>query len=183
MIDKVKDFWVYFASLPPYRALVLLMGGIITAFSFYYWHNEKAKDKEIELMKQQIADCSIVGKQLDELKNEFILLKATQDYLPIPFWIKSPAGKMLYLNGAYHSKYLKPKGISINDYIGSYDRFVFPEDEAASFYNNDKFVIETGIPTVFMEKVNGKFIKVLKYPYRMGHTIIGVAAIEYDEFK
>lgn len=182
MITKIKDFWFFLADLPPYKALVVILGMAITFFGWYYYENEKKKGIEMEQMRQDVQECAEISKQLEDLKRDFILLKASQDYLPIPYWIKSTSGKILYVNAAYHDQYLKPKGISITDYVGAFDNMIWEAEEVNRFRANDTYVLQTGKPHVFVELVNNKAIRVLKYPYKMGDFVIGVAGIEYKEY-
>jgi hypothetical protein len=183
MITKIKDFWMFIASLPPYKALVVFMGMMITAFGYYYIETEKNKKAEMQVLRSQVSECTEITKQLEDLKRDFILLKATQDYLPVPFWIKSTSGKMLYINDAYKKKYLDPKGIAVTDYIGSFDNLIWEPSESSRFKANDEYVITSNRPHVFLELVNGTSVRVLKYPYSMGDFTVGVAGIEYVNFQ
>lgn len=79
-----------------------------------------------------------------DLTMKIALFESAHSDLPLPMWLKDPDGKMLSLNDAYEFEFLKPFGLTKDDYIGKYDTDVWPKEISEEYYENDRKVYLTG---------------------------------------
>lgn len=184
----------------PGRKIAIIIG-ILFLFGFssikiYVYISElRAAEKlstieRIAKLEKQVEDCQEIYTQklqleadIQDLKTSIILIKASNDNLPIPFWIKDLKGKMLYINKAFEKRYLYPRGLTASDYIGTYDSDVFTAKEAEKFRRDDIKVIEANRPLSFNENVDGRQIEVIKFPVKLGDYVYAIAGLEYVHFK
>jgi PAS domain-containing protein len=146
--------------------------------------------ERITRLEQQVKDCEVIYTDkiqleldIQDLKTSIILIKASNDNLPIPFWIKDLKGKMLYVNKAFEKRYLFPRSLQAKDYIGTYDHDVFTVEEAKKFRIDDQRVIDANRPISFFEKVDSREFQVIKFPIKLGDYVYAIAGVEYVNFK
>lgn len=177
-LSLIKDF----IDAPAQKKVLFILSVIVAAFSYYYIESENEKKAAYRKMQKELQECKNTASELKELKNSLILFRATQDYLPIPYWVKSLSGKVLYVNNSYVKEYLEPMGLSSSDYIGSYDRDIWGSSIAKTFRTNDSIVLSLGKPVIFVEYVDKDPITVLKFPFIIGDITVGVAGVQYSNF-
>lgn len=124
-------------------------------------------------------------KQVNNLRNKLLLLESATNDLPIPMWLKDLDGTMLSLNKAYEWLFLLPNNLRAEDYIGKHDSDVWPEEVAEEFGKNDRTVIsnksvEKFYETVSIDGENKEFL-IIKFPRKVGNTIVGIAGIAIDK--
>ena len=113
--------------------------------------------------------------------------EAFVECLPIPAWVKTANGTMLYINAAYTRDY----GVSNDEYRGRGDVFVWSPVEARAFHKNDELAITTGAPVWCTEPIlnrgTGKteILKVVKWPifYQNQTVAVGGAVLDRVAFK
>lgn len=180
----------WFTGLTGEKALIALMAIIICGFGWYYIGTEKERelrDQERETviaeMQAELKECSKVRTEFLTLKNDFILIRASQDQIPMPRWIKNVDFKMIWVNKAYEAKYLLPRGLTATEYISNYDEYAFDQTTVNQFRANDRLVLSLNRPLTFTEMINGEAVEVVKYPFRIGETTFGIGGIEIQSFN
>lgn len=96
---------------------------------------------------------------------------------PMPSWFKDTDLRMVVINSAYTKWF----GITIGEYEGNKDNKVHKLD-VSDYRKNDLAVLAANRALRFKEQArlrNGKSceLTVIKYPVRLGGTIIGVAGL------
>lgn len=172
--------------------IVLFIAISIVGFLTYNSHktqNELIRElrTDVKNLRKENKDLNIRNKNLElqvqSLISEMIVLKASTDFFPFPYWIKNLEGKMIYVNKAYEKKFLIPKGLKAIDYIGKKDSVVWSKKISKSFNDFDMKVIKTGEPLTLYQTIdNNKKILVTKYPYKINGFTFGVAGVVYQEF-
>ena len=136
-----------------------------------YLKNEKNAEK--------ILNLSI---QVERLSNLIEDLERVHSDLPLPMWFKSVDLTMISANLAYEGVFLKPKGLSLDDYIGKTDYDVWPKDVADEFSKNDNKVIANKGFWVGQEDIptpEGELVKwhIIKFSRMSGGKLLGVAGV------
>lgn len=177
----------WFVGLRPISmVIIILLTAIIitgTLFSRYYVNVENDKEIVIEAMQKELEECSRVRQEFADLKNDFILVRASQDQIPMPRWIKNLDLKMIWVNKAYEYKYLIPRGLTASEYISNFDDYAFDSETAAQYQANDRLVIRLNRPKSFIETYENRQLNVIKYPFKIGNTVFGVGGIEIETFE
>jgi hypothetical protein len=187
-VQKALD-WFLALTIVHYFKLLLLL--ILMYLGFNYVSHEKERhastQKQITMLEDKVIECNRVlqentelREELTELKVNNIMLKASSDYLPFPFWIKDRSGVMIYLNSAYEQTYLRPRNLSALDYVGKRDEDVWGKEIGDKFRQHDSLVLAKDRPITFIELDGQKFTK---FTIRLGDYIIGVAGVEYIDYK
>lgn len=113
-----------------------------------------------------------------DLENKVDLLVNSALTMPFPHWLKGLDGTMLALNAEYERIFLTPRGITKEQYIGSNDFDIWPEEFAAKFRSVDQTVQSTGGVWIGQEwvLVNDSMQRwqIVKYPARIGKSVIGI---------
>lgn len=175
-METVLKILQWFSTLTPTKMLIILLLSI----SGYFFYSFVL---DYQSIKAEIAICSKTRAEFESIKNDFILVRASQDQIPMPRWIKNNDLKMIWVNKAYEEMYLIPKGITAAEYISNYDDYVFGHATGEQWRANDKYVLRTKRPITFTEEVNGMQITVVKYPFKVGEVFLGVGGIEIIDFK
>jgi len=176
--------------------LAIISGGVITAVFNYFISRQKVKSdvfaQVVETWRQdnerlRAKEAMLVQKidelksALDELKFKFQLFQTAQMSLPVPMWIKDLSGRMLALNDAYVEMILDSMNLEVSDYIGKFDRDIWPKEVAVHFKEHDNTVKLTGKAQMFSEtfNLNGQETtwRVIKYPRFFDGKIVGIAGI------
>lgn len=130
------------------------------------------RERELKL-EEQVRDLTrrvfTLEVEKKDLEAKFMIFSSTHDNSPIPAWIKDTSGRVLSCNKAYEDAFLKPRGYTMIDYVGSDDFAVWPKVIADSFRENDEMVRRS--KTVWsgeekIENADGSFMKtrIIKYP-------------------
>lgn len=132
------------------------------------------------------AENRSLSRSQTQLQSQLIQLQSIQDSLPWPAWLKDRSGQVVYANPAYESWYLKPRGYTLFDYVGKDDFAVWPEDVARLYAAHDQQVLRESRVLIFIEPVpqaDGtlKRYRFIKYPQRVGNSIVGVAGMVIPE--
>ena len=125
------------------------------------WKNQRSSTEdiiqhlkeEVQQLQVQVAELKSTEKSLQEqvnqlqqeraqLQTQFLLLQTSHESSPLPMWIKDQSGRVLAANEAYEKYYLRPIGKTLEDWIGNYDRDVFPQDVAEDWGKNDLWVFQ-----------------------------------------
>lgn len=130
--------------------------------------------EENENLRKLINDHEV---RIRALQNQISLIESSHQDLPIPMWLKDLDGKMLALNREYERTFLKPKGLTIQDYIGKYDHEVWDKDTADEFKSHDAKVLELKRPMAFKNEGLDFKGRIIKFPIYAGGIIVGVAGI------
>ena len=183
----------------------ILGGGTLTALVQTWATSKKDKQEEIyrvldeyksmidELRKVE-ASCKVLlndhqvkifemQETITELKNKIILLETASNDLPFPMWLKDMDSRMLYLNTEYERNFLQPINKTAADYIGKFDRDIWPANLAQEYVENDKKTLKLKETTVLTEYVilnnedHSQEWKVVKYLRYVGKTVIGIGGI------
>lgn len=99
----------------------------------------KLESREQELEKQIAA----LKEENNQLRTQYLVLASSHGSSPLPMWIKDANGVILQANKAYETHYLKPRGKTLQDYIGHRDVDVWPERVATVFHDNDMRVLNS----------------------------------------
>ena len=138
-------------------------------------HND-ALTQQIEKLSHLIGVFKREPREGSEvIDQEYLILlsiKALLDSRDVPTWFKSPSGNMLYINPAYEKAY----NILAEDYAGKTDKEIWLEDKTAyQFKSNDNLAMSEGKAITADEIVNGKTVRVRKWPVYISDKLIGVA--------
>lgn len=129
--------------------------------------NDAQRDEEkIASLERRIAQLEKEGAVMEA---RFMAFRSSHDSSPLPMWIKDAEGKVLACNKAYETVFLKPRGYTLADYLGHYDRDVWPDHIADQFARNDHDVLANGVTIDTTENVTnaeGKDlpVRIIKYP-------------------
>lgn len=169
---------------------VILIGALTTllttVFTFLINNKEFTQsefDRTSQVLQRQIDDLRAENKELKQMLNheraerikiqlQLSAITSTQFSRPFAEWVKLD-GIMIFINKKYEEVFLKPRGMTIDDYLFKTDMDVWPEDIAASYQVNDNIVIRSGQVWKGIEHVpdaNGNLVEwiVYKYPYEVG---------------
>lgn len=145
---------------------------------------EKMESEARQKIRALEARVGGLEKERAQLEARFLVFQSSHDSNPFPAWFKDLSGTMLACNKAYEHVFLRPRGHSLEDYVGHHDAAVWPPALAARFAENDLRVIESGevldTQEIFAnEKGKEVPVRVVKYPrLLMGVSDpIGVAGI------
>lgn len=97
---------------------------------------------------------------------------------PMPAWFKDTSLRMTMINSAYTAWF----GLELVDYEGKLDERVHSKLDVSEYRKNDLAVLAACRPLRFKEQAllkSGKKceLTVIKYPVRLGGTVIGVAGL------
>lgn len=132
---------------------------------------------EIEALRQIEKRLShqITALQLEmsELRNRLALMVGTNMNLPVAMWIKSPDGRMVFLNDTYERLFLMPIGRRKEEYLGQTDREFWGEEIGKIYEDNDRLA-DTAVsglwriePYLLHNGEQGEAI-VLKFAHKLG---------------
>jgi len=136
-----------------------------------------------EELKKEIYD---MRNEIDRLNAKLVIMESGHSDMPFPVWLKDSDGRMMYLNEAYEKMFLRPMGLTREDYIGKYDTDIWDKETAEHFKVNDDLAktSETGSYRTYEEVLvsrdgHHKFetVEVLKYLRFYGGVIIGVGGL------
>lgn len=190
-IEPIKSTVDWFVEKDPKIKLTIVFMAILSFFIYHYVVNEQERNIEIDLkiksLETLVQNCATIQEQnnhlkqnITELKISNIMLKASSDYLPFPFWIKDTRGTMIYLNNAYERKYLLPRGLTATDYLNKNDTELWSASVAKKFKTSDSIVMATGVPLTVQELDNQIFTK---FTVKVGEYVVGVGGVEYVYYK
>lgn len=185
---KLGQVWYYIAAA--------VVGAILT---FVISYKQESRFGYQDLIDKLAEDNRRLELRISALERENISLTARIEVLtyssfdsPLPAWVKSVDGRMLSMNNAYETVFLKPNGRVIDDYIGKTDEEFWGElgqsDLGKSYWKSDLRVLATGAvqrtrASGYINGVLREFI-VYKYPYYAAYgitspkkEIVGVAGV------
>ena len=144
-------------------AILGAIGTILTALSgavAHLWRQNRAimkgqiewRDKRIEQLEKEAdkdeAKILDLERRIGNLEKDkavmearFLAFRSSHDSSPLPMWIKDAEGKVLACNRAYEVLFLRPRGYTLNDYLGRTDADVWPSHVAEQFRENDLSVL------------------------------------------
>lgn len=146
----------------------------------------KKKQEELSAKNQELQNQLLkMQGEIMNLRNKIILLESAQNHSPLPMWLKDTDGTMLALNDAYTETFLEPNGISKKDYVGHFDKDVWPLHIAQEYGENDRQVLVTkkvfrGRETVKINDTETQW-RIIKYPRYAGEIVIGIAGVAIPE--
>lgn len=120
--------------------------------------------------------------KMGDLIHKIVLLEASQNELPIAYWIKDTNLRMLSFNKEFENIFIKPFGKQASDYRQYTDVEFWGEEIAKVFSKTDNYVIDNGTKIYFIEpfiKGDGiqKYLYCVKYPRYLGKSLVGVAGL------
>lgn len=180
-----KSYLDWFVKQDGKSMVIILLMVIVGYLGYQYDKTQDQQALQILEMKHQIEDCLSKDKLINDLQNEikelklkFIILQSNANDSPNAQWITDAAtGNVLWINPAYETKYLKPKGKRASDLIGTNGTEIFGEIQASKFISNNVWVIQNKKPKTFRE-----IEETLKYPINIGAYIFAVGGMEYEHF-
>ena len=121
--------------------------------------------------QQPVSVGCIANDITGRVTTELALEEATAIYhslvesLPINVFRKDAEGRFTFAN----QRYCDTLGYSYNEVIGKMDRDLYPQHLAEKFYNDDRWVLQTGLPfhdvqAYRTKTLNHCFVEVLKAP-------------------
>lgn len=140
--------------------------------------------KEIERLDIKVSQLytEIHKRDLEliQLRNTLQMYESSHSNLPLPMFTKDIRGRMLAVNDRFEDIWLKPKGMTKGDFVGTTD-----EDHwgkyAKQYAHHDALVVTQKKPLYFTEYYAEDGVgyrgKLIKYPRSIGGHVIGVAAI------
>lgn len=142
---------------------------------------ERRSEEKIERLEDRVTQLELERTQLE---SRFMVFQSSHESNPFPAWFKDVDGRVLACNKAYETVFLRPRGYSLEDYIGKRDSNVWPDHVAEAFDENDKQVLADQANLDTMEVIVNKHgtavpVRVVKYPRMLlgVSTPIGVAGI------
>lgn len=169
----------WFLKLTNKNGVIVLL---IICIVWQYFQIENLKKEVTDLYSIQEKNIDL-EKRLNAISAEVIIFKASTDRFPFPYWIKDLNGKSIYVNEAFVNKYLRPRGLSYSDYVGHYDITIFGSAEAEMYAKNDSLVVAAKRPINFIERVGKNLVRTVKWEYELNGVVVGVAGVEYANFK
>lgn len=179
-----------------------ILSALAAAVAFLFKQNAKIQREQIAWKTERIealeADARLDEEKISSLERRiyqleteaavmearFMAFRSSHDSSPLPMWIKDAEGKVLACNKAYETIFLKPRGYALADYLGHYDRDVWPDHVADEFARNDREVLAKCVTLDTTENVTnaeGKDlpVRIIKYPRNITgiETPIGAAGI------
>lgn len=142
--------------------------------------NDEFRNNNIELRKE----IDKLKSSLYDLRNKVVLLESNSSNFPFPFWLKGTDGRMLSMNKACESVFLKNAGLTIEDAIGKTDVQVWGREQGEKLWNHDLTVLDAPSGSiVFVERVEDSIFVSMKFARKVGNAIIGIngAAICIDD--
>jgi PAS domain-containing protein len=129
-------------------------------------------------------------RKLDNFRNQVFLLESAQADIPIPMWLTDSNTFILWVNESYIKTILEPMGLQKNSVLGkSMEELVnlggFSDLE--TYIANNKKVLQTGevvygVELAFVNDEEKRYI-VVKYPRKVGGSIIGITGLALDADK
>lgn len=129
------------------------MGQMLSMSVVFYWLYQRKQNETNALQDKYLA------KLAEGLKMEQQTI--LHDAGIFPRWRKDENGVMTSLNQAYDVIYLRPNDKSRKDYIGLNDTEMWGKEIGQIFWENDRYVLETGNTLVKREKVSDKVYHVI----------------------
>ena len=144
-------------------------------------HKKIIDDRETELnaFREEVEDLKL---QLLKMANRVALMESSHFEIPIPWWFKDENGVMLAMSKEYEEEFLKPRGLSMQEYQGQSDQYAWPEELAKKMRAHDKQVFNSGKPWLGYEEIinaSGEVETwlVKKWPRMAGNTKIGTGGM------
>ena len=138
------------------------------------------KDKEIESLKKQIQE---LDEQLLHQKNRNMLFQIIDNF-PYKVFVKDQKGRFLIANNLVAKMH---QCNSVEELIGTTDFDFFKEEDAKSYWEEEKKIIETGKPKYFSEEVfkdpvnnNDRILETYKLPFNLPEGERGILAVQID---
>jgi len=188
--------WGVILSILIVPAFGAMTGALIYLFKLQTKMREEIlaqKEKEIKELKdkQKAMQAELLEMEKRMLHSEaevrsvqqsLQLMQASNHALPVPAWMKDRNGVVLFCNPAYETIFLRPRGYTLNDYVGATDESVWPDHIAKTFQRNDEYVIASGEILDTMENITGpdgqeRPCRIIKFPRKAGALIVGVDGI------
>lgn len=148
---------------------------------------DRVTDLENKLEEARLRELEYKS-EISSLKNQLIIFESSHVDIPLAMWMKDTSGKMVFLNAIYEDMFLIPRGLSMYDYVGKFDKDVWSDEVAREFGKHDKEVIRTKKYVRHIEKIDdgtGGFVyaDVLKYPRMLNNKVIGISGIVMELSK
>lgn len=134
---------------------------------------------------KKIADLE---RQLFELRHKLEVMEFAPFSIPLPMWMKGPFGVIDFINDEYEETFLKPRGLTRDDYLGKTDFEIWPREVAEEYRKHDQEVMETERTFNGRETVvdnTGKEIKwrVMKFFRKIPRGVVGIAFPDNGYFE
>lgn len=198
---------------PFWQKLVLLLvtTGVVTGFitNWFGYHKdvdmqaaEFSKDEISALLleikedrdyyKELYRDCNAnmqrLSAEITAMKVDLQLVGAMSNEVPFPAWTKAKDFKMMWLNPSYENVFLKPKGITPIQYIGSYDADIWGKELAKSFRKHDMEALKSKEPIVTVEVFPDEYgdiweWRVVKFQRLIGQQVVGIGGFCFKVVK
>ncbi len=118
----------------------------------------------------------------ERLRASIMYIQSSQMDIPLPLWIKDMDGILISCNKAYEDQFLKPIGITAQDYIGRPDWEIWGKEFAKKIAAHERQLVVSRKElrgTDYIPVEEGKTVKTswIKYPLFKNGTMIGHAGI------
>lgn len=129
---------------------------------------------------QHVKRIAELEMKIFELQHQIEIMRFVPFSIPLPMWIKTVAGIVVFLSDEYEAEFLRPRGMERDDYVGKTDFDVWPREVAEEYRRHDQEVIDSGKTFNGRETVidnTGKERKwrVMKFPGPLPGSVAGVA--------
>lgn len=150
-------------------------------FDCQYLVEEIRKDKtELEGTVKELRD------ENKSLREKLMHFENSQQDLPIPIWLKDTRGRYLTMNAECERQYFLPNGWTKEYAIGKTDKELYGDtytETVDKWVKNDKRALMGKKVIISYETAivqDQKYrVKVYKYPYYAGRTVIGTGGIAF----
>jgi PAS domain-containing protein len=127
-----------------------------------------------------------VEREVSQLKVNMLLLQTTGDHFPFPMWTKDVRSVMIDMNDEYERVFLKPFGITKEQYINKKDDDIWPEEVAEKFRQNDLQALKQRRPYITVEMIpNAAGVmepwNVIKFRLEIGGEPIGIRGFAFPK--
>lgn len=137
-------------------------------------------ENKYDVIVKSLADSR---EEVAELTNKLILMEASHNELPVPFWFKDSKFKLVSFNDAFGQFFIDPFGKNGSDYRHKTDDEFFGELDGGFVSNvSDSEVIKMEKPVFVVEEfrmVDGAvlFLHIVKFPRFVGNAVVGVSGL------
>lgn len=162
--------------------LLLVVSGFVVKNYFDYKNDTEAKFTELNAIIKKCDDKTLkinnLEKKIIQQQALILLINATNDYNPNAMWLTDLNGVVKWVNKAYVKKYLKKKGKTAFDLVGTDGTDIFGAIMAKAFKDNNDIVYMADKPITFNE-----FISTTKFPVYVNKQAIFIGGMEYEIFE
>ena len=135
-----------------------------------------------QLYRECQKSMNEIQKDVSFLRNNMQILTAINNDIPVPIWLKSPDGKMIFVNAEYERVFLLPIGKSSKDYVGKSDFEIWDSATAIQYRNNDIKALRSYAPLYITELIpmqgtKPKPLRVVKYIQKKDGRVIGIGGV------